>query len=307
MATVVITGGTGLIGTALTKELVKKNFDVIILTRNLDKHKASKNISYAKWDIEAKTINENIITKADYIIHLAGANVAEGRWTNKRKNEIIYSRVKSGELLVKALKEIPNKVKAVISSSAIGYYGADQTTNTKPFIETDAAASDFLSTVVQKWEGAIEAVKNTGKRLVVFRTGIVLSADGGAYKEFKKPLQFGIASILGNGKQIISWIHIDDLVRMYVQTIENEAWQGVYNAVAPKPVSNKVLILEMAKQHNKFYVPLYVPSFVLKIMLGEMRIEVLKSTTVSCAKVQSAGFVFLFSSVEAAIRKLVAS
>jgi len=304
MATVVITGGTGLIGTALTNALVQKGYDVIILSRS-KQSSGRKNISYAVWNVENQTIEEEAIKRADYIIHLAGANVAEGRWTKKRKKEIIDSRVKSGDLLVKALKEIPNNVKAVVSSSAIGYYGPDpQIPNSKPFVESHRPFNDFLATTVQQWESAIQPVQDLGKRLVLLRTGIVLSNEGGAYKEFRKPLKFGIASILGSGKQIVSWIHIDDLVRMYVEAIENEKWEGGYNAVAPNPVSNEQLIKEIAKQSGTFYIKAKVPSLVLKVMLGEMSIEVLKSTTVSSGKIQTQGFQFLYPTIQNAIASL---
>jgi uncharacterized protein (TIGR01777 family) len=307
MATVVITGGTGLIGTALTNALVQKGCDVIILSRN-KKHSQQLHVSYAVWNVKNQTVDEDAIKNADYIVHLAGTNVGEKRWTQKRKKEIVDSRVDSGKLLVKALKEIPNKVRAVISSSAMGYYGPDpQIPNPKPFVETEAPFHDFLATTVVQWESAIEPVKNLGKRLVLFRTGIVLSNEGGAYKEFKKPLKFGVASILGSGKQMVSWIHIDDLVRLYIEAIENEKWNGVYNAVAPNPVSNQQLIKEMAKQAKGFHIIAQVPSFVLKIVLGEMSIEVLKSTTVSPEKIQQQGFQFLSPTVESAIKKLRAS
>lgn len=307
MATVLITGGTGLIGTALTKALVAKGYDVIILSRS-EKKSSQQNISYAAWDVNGQTIDEEAIKKADYIVHLAGANVGEKRWTSKRKREIVDSRVESGKLLVKALKEIPNKVKAVVSSSAIGYYGPDQQApNPKPFVEADSPYHDFLATTVVQWENAIRPVENLNKRLVFFRTGIVLSNDGGAYKEFKKPLKFGIASVLGSGKQTVSWIHIDDLVRLYIEVIQNDKWNGVYNAVSPKPVSNQQLIKEMVKQANGFHIAAKVPSFVLKTVLGEMSIEVLKSTTVSSEKILKQGFQFLFPTIQDAIKKLRAS
>jgi len=303
MATVLIAGGSGLIGTALTKALVQKNYEVIVLSRT--KRSQVKNISYSVWDINNQTIAEEPVKKADYIIHVAGANVGEKRWTKKRKKEIVDSRVKGAQLLVKAVREIPNKVKAVISSSAIGYYGPDpKIPNQKPFIETDAPFNDFLATTVQSWENAMQPAKEQGKRLVFFRTGIVLSNKGGAYVEFKKPLQFGLASILGNGRQIVSWIDIDDLVRMYLEAIENEDWSGIYNAVSPNPVTNRELIMEIAKQSKKFYITAKVPSFVLKTVLGEMSIEVLKSTTVSSHKVQKNGFQFLFPSIQEAIASL---
>lgn len=304
MATVLITGGTGLIGTALTKALLEKGYDVIILSRS-KRISSEKKVDYAVWNVNDQTIEEEAIAKADSIVHLAGASVSEKRWTKKRKKEIVDSRVKSGELLVKALKETPNQVKLIVSASAIGFYGPDpQIPNLKPFTETDAPYNDFLATTVRQWESAIAPLKQLEKRLVLLRTGIVLSNKGGAYKEFKKPLRFGMASVLGNGRQVISWIHIDDLVRLYIDAIENEKQQGVYNAVSPHPVSNKQLITEIAAQTKKPHITVKVPSFVLKPVLGEMSIEVLKSATVSSVKIQNEGFQFLYPTIESAIGNL---
>ncbi|HVF80547.1 MAG TPA: TIGR01777 family oxidoreductase [Flavisolibacter sp.] len=303
MATVLITGGTGMIGSALTKALTAKAYKIIILTR---KAKTSTGtISYKEWDIEKGIIDKTAIAEADYIIHLAGANVAEGRWTEKRKKEIVDSRVKSGDLLVKSLKDIPNKVKAMISASAIGWYGPDpQIPNPSPFVESDSADEAFLGATSMLWEGAIQPVTALGKRLVVYRIGIVLSNEGGAYAEFKKPLTFTAATILGNGKQVVSWIHVDDLVRLFITAIENENLSGVYNAVAPNPVSNQELILEIAKQQGKFYVPIHVPGFALKIALGEMSVEVLKSATVSSKKIEATGFQFTYPLIADAVKSL---
>jgi uncharacterized protein len=304
MATVLIAGGTGLIGTALTKALVQKTYEVVVLSRS-KRPSSEKNISYSVWDVANQTIDEQVVKNADYIIHVAGANVGEKRWTEKRKKEIVDSRVQTADLIAKALRKIPNKVKAVISSSAIGYYGPDpQIPNPKPFVETDPPFNDFLATTVKEWEDAMQPVKELGKRLVFFRTGIVLSNEGGAYKEFKKPLKFGMASILGNGHQVISWIHIKDLVRLYIEAIENENWNGVYNAVAPNPVSNQQLVKEMAKQSTGLHLTAKVPSAILKVVLGEMSIEVLKSTTVSSNKAQENGFSFLFPTIQEAIASL---
>jgi uncharacterized protein len=306
MATVLITGGTGLIGQALTKELLSKGYEVIILTRNPNKEKqTASQVSYVGWNLAAQTIDEKAIQKADYIVHLAGANVAGGRWTEKRKKEIVESRTKSGQLLVKALKQIPNKIKTVITASAIGFYGPDPIIpNPKPFVETDPADNSFLGRTCVQWESAIDPVIESGKRLVKFRTGIVLSNDSGAYAEFKKPLKFGIASVLGSGKQMVSWIHIKDIASLYLYAIENEKIEGVYNAVAPQPVSNKKLIETMAREKAGFSVTAHVPEFVLKTMLGEMSIEVLKSATVSNKKTEAAGYVFMFPGIEAAVKNL---
>jgi len=308
MTTILITGGTGMIGKALTEALLEKNYKVIILSRNPGKYQPVEgNLSYAEWDIPGETIDKEAIARADYIIHLAGAGIADKRWTKKRKQEILDSRVKSSELLAKTLQEIPNKIKAVISASAIGWYGEDPVIpNPKPFTEDDPADSSFLGDTCRQWEKSTEPIMSLGKRVVKLRTGIVFSKEGGAFKEFEKSLRFGIAAILGSGRQICSWIHIDDLVRLYISAIEDDTLRGVYNAVAPKPVSNKELTLQLANEKKgKFFIPVYVPSFVLKMILGEMSIEVLKSATVSCDKIHYCGFTFLYPTFDAALKNLV--
>ena len=306
MPTVIITGGTGLVGKVLGQALLEKGYDVIVLTRGggpvTNRSQSITGVRYAEWNIEKQTIDKKAIAEADYIIHLAGAGVADKRWTKKRKQEILESRVNSCKLIVDTLKSIPNKVKTVVSASAIGWYGPDPVIpNPKPFEEDNAPNNDFLGTTCRQWEESIEPINTLGKRLVKLRIGIVLSKDGGALKEFIKPLKFGVAAILGNGKQLISWIHIDDLVRMFIAAIENSTMNGVYNAVAPHPVSNKELTLQLAKSRKKFFVPIHVPSFVLKIALGEMSIEVLKSTTVSCSKVQLSEFDFSYPDIVTAL------
>jgi uncharacterized protein len=303
MASILITGGTGLIGTALSRRLIKDGHEVIVLSRSAKQH--SGKLRYAQWDVEKGEIDKEALASADYIVHLAGANVAEKRWTAQRKKEIVDSRVQSGELLVKTLSEIPNRVKAVVSASAIGWYGPDpQLPNPKPFTEFDPPHNDFLGQTCVRWEAAIAPVMRLQKRLVYLRTGIVLSNEGGAYPEFKKTLPLHVASILGNGKQVVSWIHIDDQVQMYVDALFNPKWQGVYNAVAPAPASNKAIITTIAETSYKPYVTVSVPQFVLKAMLGEMSIEVLKSTTVSAEKVLGEGFQFRYPTIKEAVYNL---
>lgn len=310
MSTVLITGGTGMIGKALTKSLLERNYEVIILSRGnrsiVYGQPLANKVQYAEWNIEKQTIDAGSIAKADYIIHLTGAGVADKRWTRKRKQEITDSRVNSSLLIVDSLKTIPNKVKAVISASAIGWYGRDPVIpNPTPFEENNAADKAFLGKTCKLWEESIEPVTQLGKRLVKLRMGIVLSKEGGALAEFKKPLQFGVAAIIGSGKQIISWIHIDDLVKMYIAAIENSIMEGAYNAVAPAPVSNKEFTLQLAKiKKPKFFIPVHVPSFILKLILGEMSIEILKSTTVSCEKIQQTVFNFQYPLLEKALEDL---
>ena len=307
MSTVLITGGTGLIGKALTPLLTAKGYAVVILTRKLPVQAVDQpGVSYAVWDVDRETIDTAAVAKADFIIHLAGANVAEKRWSAKRKNDILESRTRSGALLVKALKETGNRVQAVISSSAIGWYGEDTVDSKKHgFTESDPADESFLGSTCSAWEKSIQPVEALGKRLVFIRTGIVLANNGGAYAEFKKPLRFGVAAILGGGEQVISWIHIDDICRMFVFALENNI-SGVFNGVAPTPLSNKALTLQIAKTlRGKFFIPIHVPVFILKLVLGEMSIEILKSATVSAQKIKAAGFQFLFPSAEAAVKELV--
>lgn len=305
MQTIIITGGTGLVGKALTKSLLEKNYAVVILTRG--KTSTQGNVRYAHWNIEKGYIDPEIISSSDHIIHLAGAGVADKRWSAKRKKEIVESRVASGKLIADVLARTPNKIESVISASAIGWYGADPVIpNPSPFVETDPPSNDFLGDTCLQWEESLRPVENLGKRLVKVRTGIVLSKGGGAMREFIKPLRLGCSTILGKGNQVISWIHIDDLVNIYIAAIENKTLRGPYNAVAPAPVSNRDLVLTLAKTRNgSRYIPIRVPSFVLRTVLGEMSIEVLKSATVSSGKIERIGFVFQYPVIQQAIDEIV--
>jgi uncharacterized protein (TIGR01777 family) len=309
MATILITGGTGTIGKALSKFLTGKQHQVIILTRSLPQSgTGTAAVSYAAWDPANKTIDIDAVQKADYIINLAGAGVADKRWSKKRKQEIVDSRVQSCELIVKALQENTNKVKAVISMAGIGWYGDDKKRNpSQPYFkEGDVADDSFLGATCVKWENAIKPVTALNKRLVIFRAGMVLSNDGGAFIELKKPVRAGLATIFGDGEQVVSWIHIDDLCRMFQYAIDNEQIQGEYNTVSPQPVTNKNLMITLAKKvKGSFYIPIYVPSFVLKLVLGELSIELLKSTKVSCEKMINNGFQFVYPSLDVALDDLL--
>ncbi|MEO5889266.1 MAG: TIGR01777 family oxidoreductase [Ferruginibacter sp.] len=306
MQTVLITGGTGLIGRQLTKHLSAKGYQVIILTRKVPfLMAADPNVTFAIWDVATQTIDLVALQKADYLIHLAGAGVVDKKWTAAYKNEIIKSRTESSAFLIETLKKNPNKVKTLVSASAIGWYGEDPSPGKDGFVETDKPAPGFLGETCKLWEESIEPVEELGIRLVKIRTGIVLSNEGGALPEFKGPVKFGVAGILGSGKQVVSWIHIDDLCRMYIEAIENDQLFGSYNGVAPGPVTNKELTMGIANHlKGKFYIPMHVPEFVLKIMLGDRSMEVLKSTTVSCEKIKKKGFTFLYPSIESALLML---
>ena len=303
---VLITGGTGLVGKRLTEMLLTSGYDVIILSRN-SRQSDNPRITYAQWDIKSQTLDEPAITQAEYIINLAGAGVMDKTWSAAYKQEIIESRSKSSELLIKGLQIYKNNVKAVVSASAIGWYGKDakDSKHVKSFVENDPASDDFLGNTCRIWEESIEPVAARGIRLTRFRIGIVLSNEGGAFPEFTKPVKLGIAAILGNGKQVISWIHIDDLCRLFIYALTNDSIRGTYNAVAPNPVTNKTLVLKVANLLRKtFFIPIHVPSILLKLMLGQRSIEILKSTTVDSSKIQKEGFTFNFPSIDEALKNL---
>jgi uncharacterized protein len=305
MQNILITGGTGLVGKQLTELLASSGYSVTILTRSQPKSPSPlPNVSFKIWDVAKQTIDVSAVQSADYIVHLAGAGVVDKKWTEEYKKEIRDSRTQSSKLLVDTLQKHSHAVKAILSSSAIGWYGEDQQEGFA-FTETDPADEGFLGQTCKLWEQSIEEAQGLGIRVCKLRTGIVLSNDGGALAEFKKPIQLGVAGILGDGKQIVSWIHVKDLCRMFLFAIQNSQVNGSYNAVAPSPVSNKELTLKLAKLvKGTFYVPMHVPVFVLKMMLGSRSIEVLKSTTVSATKIKEEGFTFLFPSIDAALNEL---
>lgn len=310
MAVVLISGGTGLIGSALIKHLSGRDYDIIILSRKKNLTSTSPKISYSYWNVERKIIDPKAVKKADHIVHLAGSGVMDKKWTDDYKKIILQSRTKSAELIINCLKENQHHVKSFVSASAIGWYGTDQKhpVTKDPFIESDLPSNDFLGETCLLWEASTDSVSSMGIRLVKLRTGIVLSNNGGAFKEYKMPLKFGVAPVLGSGKQIVSWIHIDDLCRMYCEAIQNIYLHGSYNAVAPEPVSQKKLILTLGQRmRHKFFIPIYVPAFILKLIFGKRSIELLKSATVSNKKIKATGFTFLYPSIESAIDELVTS
>lgn len=304
MSTILITGGTGMVGHALSKYLVAKGHNVIILTRNAGNKKETAGISYAEWDVKKQQIDIAAVQKADHIIHLAGASVFDKRWTKAYKKELEESRTLSSKLIIDTLKNNSHSVKTLVSASAIGWYGPDKVPG-HAFTEDEAAAPDFLGNICKLWEQSVEPVKDTGVRLVKIRIGIVLSNKGGFLAPIQQGLKFGMATITGSGKQIVSWIHVDDLCRIFLHAIENIRLNGSYNAVAPHPVSMKELVLKEARLvKGSFYIPFHVPAFLLKIVLGERSIEALKSATVSCAHIKKEGFHFIYPTIDAALEAL---
>lgn len=297
---ILITGGTGLVGKKLQQQLLSKGYGVKILSSN--KKKCDNNTVFY-WDITTKTIGENSVENVDYIIHLAGANIADGKWTTKQKQLIIDSRTITTQLLYETLKKRNHQLKAFISASATGYYGAITTATI--FNEGNSAANDFLGVTCKKWEESVNEFSSIGIRTVILRTGIVLSKNGGAIKKLLRLAELGLAAALGSGKQYFPWIHIDDLCNMYVKVIEDENISGVYNAVAPQHITNFEFTKALTRSVKKpFFMP-NIPTFAIKLLLGEMAIILLEGSRVSAEKIIQTGFKFNYENIDKALLAIV--
>lgn len=304
-ATILIAGGTGLIGQALTAQLLNAGYRVILLTRTVaaaqKKFANHPALTFSEWNVEKGQINTELFTTVDHIINLAGEGVADRRWTPQRKKEIEESRVAAGRLLTRLLLSHPHTVKTYIGASAIGWYGPDAVPMIRAFREDDLPANDFLGTTCMQWEASTSQLATTAIRCVTLRIGIVLTPNGGALLEFLKPLRMGVATILGKGYQKVSWIHIEDLASIFLYAVKTPTVQGIYNAVSPAPVSNQELIRTLAWARGKFFFPIRIPTWLLQLVMGEMSIEVLKSTTVSAEKILQTGFQFRYPTIREAL------
>ncbi|MEY4084663.1 MAG: hypothetical protein RL074_450 [Bacteroidota bacterium] len=294
---VLLTGGTGFIGKKLTQLLLVSGYSVSILSRS---NKANTDgISYFQWDVDAGTIDEAAILNADYVIHLAGENIGAKRWTTARKQAILDSREKSTQLLYTTLLKTNKKLDAFISASGVGIYGA--ITDEVICTEATPAASDFLGTVCQKWEGATASIHDLGIRTVQIRTGLVLGKGDGVLKQLLPLFRLRLGSAIGSGKQYMPWIHMDDLCRIYLQAIVNQEMQGPYNAAINDGTNNTIFSKTLAKVIGyKMGLP-NVPAFILQLVLGEMSQLVLQGRRVASDKIEKTGFQFQFTDLEKAL------
>lgn len=298
MKTVLITGGTGLVGSRLTEMLIGKGYRVLWLSRERNLHAG---ITTYQWDYRNNEIDNEALEQADVIIHLAGSNLGEGRWSDEKKREIVESRVRTAELLLERLKLIGRIPGAFISASATGYYGPG--VDERIYTEEDVLSeSDFLSTTCRKWEDAAFSFNELpGIRTVILRTGFILSRDSEAFKKMVLPTRLGVGSPLSSGRQYLSWIHLDDICRLYISAIEDSTLQGVYNAVAPEYITNAGFMRTLAKVMKKpFFFPA-VPAFVLRLVMGEAADMVLDGSRISSRKIQNAGYRFQYDTAEKAI------
>ena len=295
---VLITGGTGFIGKKLTEILLERGFCVSILTRNSKPN--IEGVTYYIWDVSSQNIEEAAVLNANYIIHLAGENIAEKKWTATRKTEIRDSRTQSAQLIYNVLKKHNKRIEAFVSASGIGFYGAINgegicTENTLP-------ANDFIGVTCQEWEKSADLMEGLGIRTVKIRTGLVLGKDEGILKKLTPIFKRGLGSALGSGKQYMPWIHIYDLCMMYIEAIENDKMSGAYNATINDSTTNLSFSRALANSLGKTIWLPKVPAFLIRIGMGEMADIVLTGRRVSSDKIKKLGFRFQFKNLKKALK-----
>ncbi|MDO5608310.1 MAG: TIGR01777 family oxidoreductase [Capnocytophaga sp.] len=295
---VLITGAGGMVAKELSA-MLSDRYSIRFLTRK------KRNDDGYEWDIDSKTIDLEALKGVSHIIHLAGTNIAEGRWTAARKKAIYDSRVKSAEILLEGIKSLKMKVKTFVSSSATGYYGTQ--TTPKIYTENDAAGTGFLSEICVAWEAVADAflAEGVAGRVVKIRSGVVLSPNGGLVQKMLPLVKFGLGTSLGSGKQYLPWIHSTDLCRMYRYAIENKQLEGAVNGVAPQHITNQEFTKMMGLVlHRSVWLP-SVPSFLLKWIFGELSVTFLEGSRVSADKILNAGFEFEYPEVDKALENIV--
>ena len=296
--TVLITGGSGLVGTELSQLLTSAGYKVTHLSRN----PTQKHYQTFYWDVKKGEIDDEAIQTADAIIHLAGAGVSDKRWSDAWKKEIYDSRIDSTKLLREKVKELNPNLRHFISASAIGLYGWD--TGDKLVDESTEKGEGFLADVVEDWEKEVKEFEKLQIKTSKVRIGIVLSEKGGALVEMVKPIRFGVGAPLGSGNQYMSWIHIKDLCGIFSHLLQNSI-EGVFNGVAPNPKTNKAFTKSVASQLKK---PLWlpnVPKFALRLIVGEMSDILVGGNRVSSKKIEDTGFNFQFAALDDALQDLL--
>jgi len=293
---VLITGGSGLIGRYLSDHFIQKGFNVTHLSRNPSQTGAIKSFF---WDPSKDIIDPDSLRNAKYIIHLAGANIGSGRWSNKRRQEIAGSRIKTADLILSTLNKNNFRPEAFISASATGYYGS--LTSENIFTESDPPSDDFLGTVCRQWEEAAGRFSNEGIRTVVIRTGVVMDRNDGALSRLVAPARFGIFPIVGSGRQYMPWIHPADLTKVYFRAVTDPSMAGPYNAVAPDMVNHREFMRTLSVVMKKSFIQLPVPGAILKLMMGESATVALEGSRVSPLRLMSTGFSYSYPGLPEAL------
>ncbi len=296
--TILIAGGTGLVGSRLLEMIDYTKYTVHILSRK--KKKDTKDINYFTWDFNKMEIEEGAV-QADYIINFTGAGIADARWTAARKKILINSRVDSARLIKQGLEKSGHRPKAYISASAVGYYG-DR--GSEKLIVDSPVGDGFMAECCKLWEDSAQELETLVDRLVINRIGIVLSTKGGALPKILMTKAVGVYNYFGSGSQYYSWIHIDDLCRMFLKNISEDSMTGVYNTVAPKPLTNKDFTVEI-KDALGGIAALPAPKFGLRLLLGEMADVVLNSNRVYPSRIEETNFHYDYSDLGLSVKDLL--
>lgn len=293
---ILIAGSSGLVGSALVKSLQSKGHAIARLVRRIDGHPGE-----ILWNPAAGTINDSELEGFDVIVNLAGDPIAEGRWNKEKKKRIVESRVQATTLLAQTVAKLKHKPEVFINASAVGFYGdhGDLWVD-----EKSPVGKGFLADVCEQWERSADGVSKAGVRLVKLRIGVVLSTHGGALKQMLLPFRLGLGGVVGSGNQYMSWIHIDDLVHIIEQAVENKSYQGVLNAVAPHPVTNREYTKILGKVlHRPTIFPL--PAFAARLVFGEMADALLLSSCrVRPSRLEDLHYSFKYAQLEAALDDL---
>lgn len=300
MKKILIAGGTGFVGGYLVSHLTDLGYEVHVLTRQSLAEPEESGTKFFKWDLEKSYIDLKAFEGVDTIINLTGENISAGRWTSKRRLELIESRVLSLNLIYKYIEHHAIAIDKIISSSAVGYYGA-RTTNTI-FSEDANSGSDFLADICKLWEKAARQFESLGVKTVILRKGIVVGKAGGMYAKLSPLARLGINVSVGDGKQYLPWIDIRDLGRLYEFILHQEDLRGVYNAVAPQHITMNDFSYSLLKSFDKTSFLPNVPAFMLKLLYGEMAAMLLQGSRVSDEKIRGVGFNFYYDTIEASLQ-----
>jgi uncharacterized protein (TIGR01777 family) len=294
---ILIAGGTGMVGSYITRLLLNEGQEVVYLSRTAG---IKAGIKSYEWNPQRGYIDPLALEGVDAVINLAGAGIADHRWTKTYKKELYNSRILSTRLLVETINKSQVKPEVFISASGMGFYGLN---TPKPAVESDRPGDDFLAGLCDHWEQ--EAARLSGSRLVVLRLGVVLAKKGGFIPRVSRLIRFGIGSVLGSGRQVMSWIHIADLGALVLKAINDKQMEGTYNAVSPDPCSNKEITYGMARKLNRVIILPPAPAFALKLILGEITSSLLANQEVSSAKTEDTGFVFRYPRLQNALDNLL--
>jgi uncharacterized protein (TIGR01777 family) len=297
---ILIAGGTGFIGKELVAKLVDLGYHVHLLTRNANRV-SSANITYFLWNIDEDYIDTKAFENVTTIINLTGANISEKRWTTERKLEIINSRIKPLELIYKYVYNNKNTVKQLISSSAVGYYGAY--TTDEIYTEDSSSGDDFIASVCKLWESKALAFNALGIATVILRKGVVIGFNDGIYKKVAPFSKRGLSISVGKGNHYLPWIDIRDLVNLYLYFIYNPDKKGVYNTVSNEYCTMNNFSDALLKSFHKQKITPNIPQFLLKVALGEMAVMLLEGSRISNTKLLDIGFQFTYKTIDESVQR----